>query len=392
MSTLAVPTNVDTRMASGPLTSISNLSEPLVDKKGDTRKQLAMTGVVGVVVYIVASIISSVFIVLCNKEVFQHGFPFPLTMSWIAYVFTWLYYVAMKGSGAWVPQKDEATGKDKSLPMIENIKVALSSISSISFMNLCLLTNTVAIYQICKFATIPCTLGLHYFVFNKVTNWRVLASIVFILGGVGYSSFKGFEAGNLGVKGIIFALLAVVSTSLYRIWQETKQKEFKLGPVDFQATMAGWQAILGLGAAVVTEFIAAEQDNTVIDWLGNAFQEGLTPHMLATLAWMFGVCAAALTVNFTSFGLIGKTGPVAYAVVGHAKTIFTIILGIVMFPQQETPATIRADIVGCAIAFVGVVAYTHFEYCFKNNKPDWVEKNIPSLVSNKVAPAGNAAK
>lgn len=201
-----------------------------------------------------------------------------------------------------------------------------------------------------------------------------------------YSSFKGFEAGNLGPKGIVFAVLAVVSTSVYRIWQETKQKEFKLGPIDFQATMAGWQAVLGLVAAVLTEFIPTEQNRTVVGWLNDTAK--FSPDLGVTMLWMAGVCVAALTVNFTSFGLIGKTGPVAYAVVGHAKTVLTIILGIVMFPSQETAATIRGDIIGCSIALCGVVAYTHFEYCFKNKKPDWVEKNIPSLVSTKtVAPA-----
>jgi len=305
-------------------------------------------------------------------------------MSWIAYVFTWLYYVILKATGAWVPQKRE-DGTQASLPMIENIKVALSSVGSISFMNLCLLTNTVAIYQICKFATIPCTMCLQYFVFKQKTNSRVLVSLVFVLSGVGYSSFKGFEAGNLGPKGIVFALLAVVSTSVYRIWQETKQKEFKLGPVDFQATMAGWQAVLGLGAAVVTEFIPTEQNRTVVGWLNDTAK--FSPDLGATVLWMAGVCVAALTVNFTSFGLIGKTGPVAYAVVGHAKTVLTIFLGIVMFPAQETAASIRGDIIGCSIALCGVIAYTHFEYCFKNKKPDWVEKNMPFLVANKIAVA-----
>jgi len=368
------------RLSSPPTLVSGPLADPLLLRD----QKPAMSGALAIAMYIIASVISSVFIVLCNKEVFQHGFPFPLTMSWIAYVFTWLYYVILKATGAWVPQRRE-DGTQASLPMIENIKVALSSVGSISFMNLCLLTNTVAIYQICKFATIPCTMCLQYFVFKQKTNSRVLASLVFVLSGVGYSSFKGFEAGNLGGKGIVFALLAVVSTSVYRIWQETKQKEFKLGPVDFQATMAGWQAVLGLGAAVVTEFIPTEQNRTVVGWLNDTAK--FSPDLGATVLWMAGVCVAALTVNFTSFGLIGKTGPVAYAVVGHAKTVLTIFLGIVMFPAQETAASIRGDIIGCSIALCGVVAYTHFEYCFKNKKPDWVEKNMPFLVANKVAVA-----
>merc|ERR1712039_78823 len=132
------------------------------------------------------------------------------------------------------------------------------------------------------------------------------------------------------------------------------------------------------------EFSPVEQEKTVMVWFGEL--HGFSPQLLAMIGWMFGVCVFALTVDFTSFGLIGKAGPVAYAVVGHAKTVLTIVVGIVMFPQQETAATIRADIIGCGTALFGVVAYTHFEYCFKNKLPDWVEKNIPSLVKNKVAP------
>merc|ERR1719263_1822358 len=116
---------------------------------------------------------SSVMIVLCNKEVFENGFPFPLTMSWIAYCFTLLYYKVLGWSGAWTKQKD--------MPLIENCKVATASIASISFMNLCLLTNTVAIYQICKFAVIPCTLVIQCMGVLKGgelnTNWKVLLSL-----------------------------------------------------------------------------------------------------------------------------------------------------------------------------------------------------------------------
>merc|ERR1719163_1704186 len=96
--------------------------------KADPGKGQGPSGTFMVVAYIIGSVFSSVLIVLCNKEVFQLGFPFPLTVSCIAYGFTWLYYKVLAASGAWTKQKD--------LPAIENIKVALSSISSISFMNL----------------------------------------------------------------------------------------------------------------------------------------------------------------------------------------------------------------------------------------------------------------
>ena len=32
------------------------------------------------------------------KSVMEHGFPFPLTVSWVAYVFTWLFYIGIKAT------------------------------------------------------------------------------------------------------------------------------------------------------------------------------------------------------------------------------------------------------------------------------------------------------
>merc|ERR1719326_1339341 len=198
----------------------------------------------------------------------EGGFPFPLTVSWVAYVFTWLFYVGIKAGGIWKPDMDES-GNEKNMPAIENIKVAVASIGSISFMNLCLKVNTVAIYQICKFATIPTTLTLQYFVWQKKTNSRILVSLAFLLYGVMYASLKSFDAGKMGVIGVIFAVVAVGSTSVYRIFQETKQKGFGIGPETFQASMAGWQAVLGLVACFIVEGLPVENsaNHTTIEWV-----------------------------------------------------------------------------------------------------------------------------
>merc|ERR1719446_1396359 len=239
------------------------------------------------------------------KSVMEHGFPFPLTVSWVAYVFTWLFYVGIKAAKIWSPEKDEK-GNDKNMPAVENIKVAVASIGSISFMNLCLKVNTVAIYQICKFATIPTTLTLQYFVWGKKTNWRILVSLVFLLGGVIYSSMKSFDAGKMSPLGVVFAVIAVVSTSVYRIFQETKQKEFKIGPETFQASMSGWQAVLGLVACFVVEGLPIENDaqHTTIEWCSHPLKYSPQIHIL--FACMLGVCICALTVNYTSMVLIGQ--------------------------------------------------------------------------------------
>jgi len=369
---------------SGPLANVD--SEPLLNvaeaapaKKVEQSDSQAATQIA---FFCVLSVASSVFIAISMKSVMEHGFLFPLTISWIAYVFTYLFYVGMKAGKVWSPDKDEA-GNDKYLPAIENIKVAVASIGSISFMNLCLKVNTVSIYQICKFATIPTTLVLQYFVWGRKTNWRILVSLSLLLGGVIYSSMKSFDAGKMSPLGIGFAIIAVGSTSVYRIFQETKQKEFKIGPETFQASMSGWQAVLGFVAAFIVEGLPIENDaqHTVIDWLMHPRQ--YTPELGIMLLWLFGVCCAALLVNYTSMVLIGKTGPVAYAVVGNAKTVLTICMGLFMFPGDETAASIRGDIIGCAVGIIGGLFYAYFEYCWKKNVPDFVEAAMPCLVGKK---------
>jgi len=195
---------------------------------------------------------------------------------------------------------------------------------------------------------------------------------------------KSFDAGKMLPQGIAFAVIAVGSTSVYRIFQETKQKEFKIGPETFQASMSGWQAVLGLVACVIVEGLPIENDaqHTVFEWLSHPMR--YSPQLHIMLLWLLGVCVSALLVNYTSMVMIGKLGPVAYAVIGNAKTVFTIILGIMLFPQDENAASIRGDIIGCSVGIVGALFYAYFEFCWKKHLPDFVEKTMPCLVSKKV--------
>jgi len=383
------------RVTLGALPQEMNKTPLLDNQKEEKKSESSEAG--KIVFFCILSVLSSVFIAICMKKVMEMGFPFPLTVSWIAYVFTWLFYKAIRVAGIWKPEQDK-DGNDKNLSAVENIKVSVASIASISFMNLCLKVNTVAIYQICKFATIPTTITLQYFVWAKKTNWRILVSLSLLLGGVIYSSMKSFDAGKMGPLGVAFAVVAVGSTSIYRIFQETKQKEFGIGPETFQASMSGWQAVLGLVACLIVEGLPVENDaaHSNVAWFANPskFSPGVwSMGQGSVLFWMVGVCVAALTVNYTSMVLIGKTGPVAYAVVGNAKTILTIIMGIIMFPNDENAASIRGDIIGCSVGLVGGLFYAYFELCFKKGIPDFVETCMPPLVAVKVSDwkAQNAA-
>ena len=43
-------------------------------------------------------------------------------------------------------------------------------------------------------------------------------------------------------------------------------------------------------------------------------------------------------VNVFAYGIVGKLSPVTYQIVGNAKTILVIVLGILFFPVAEATA------------------------------------------------------
>ena len=90
--------------------------------------------------YAIGNILSSVALVLLNKQVFKGGFNFPMTLTAFHFVFTIAFYEMLRYAGAFSrPSPD--------LPQIEKFKVGLAGFASIGFMNLSLKFNSVGFYQ-----------------------------------------------------------------------------------------------------------------------------------------------------------------------------------------------------------------------------------------------------
>ena len=67
-------------------------------------------------------------------------------------------------------------------------------------------------------------------------------------------------------------------------------------------------------------------------------------------------CLIAIGVNFSTFFVIGRTSPITYQVVGHAKTCLVLIIGFTLF---QSPVTFR-NMGGILISLVGMVAYSYY--------------------------------
>ena len=67
-------------------------------------------------------------------------------------------------------------------------------------------------------------------------------------------------------------------------------------------------------------------------------------------------CLISVSVNFSTFLVIGKTSPVTYQVLGHLKTCLVLAFGYVLL---HDPFNWR-NILGILIALIGMVLYSYF--------------------------------
>ena len=67
-------------------------------------------------------------------------------------------------------------------------------------------------------------------------------------------------------------------------------------------------------------------------------------------------CLISVSVNFSTFLVIGKTSPVTYQVLGHLKTCLVLAFGYVLL---HDPFSWR-NILGILIALIGMVLYSYF--------------------------------
>lgn len=73
-------------------------------------------------------------------------------------------------------------------------------------------------------------------------------------------------------------------------------------------------------------------------------------------------CLISVSVNFSTFLVIGKTSPVTYQVLGHLKTCLVLTFGYVLL---HDPFSWR-NILGILVAVIGMVLYSY--YCTLENQ------------------------
>lgn len=291
------------------------------------RFQLGTIGALGL------SVVSSVSIVICNKALISTlGFTFATTLtSWHLLVTFCSLHVALLMK--WFEHKPFDPRAVMGFGILNG--------TSIGLLNLSLGFNSVGFYQMTKLAIIPCTVLLETLFFRKKFSRRVQLSLAVLIIGVGIATVTDLQ---LNVLGSVLSLLAVVTTCVAQIMTNTIQKKFKVSSTQLLYQSCPYQAL--------TLFVTGPFIDGLLTKL-NVFAFNYTPQVLVFIVLS---CLISVSVNFSTFLVIGKTSPVTYQVLGHLKTCLVLAFGYILL---HDPFSWR-NILGILVAVVGMVLYSYF--------------------------------
>ncbi|KAI3996035.1 hypothetical protein MKX01_007350 [Papaver californicum] len=259
------------------------------------------------------SVVSSVSIVICNKALITSlGFHFATTLtSWHLLVTFCSLHVAL-----WMKLFEH---KPFEVRAVMGFGV-LNGIS-IGLLNLSLGFNSVGFYQMTKLAIIPCTVFFQKIFFQKKFSKSIQFSLSILLLGVGIATVTDPQ---LNILGSVLSLLAVLTTCIAQI------------SCPYQA---------------MTLFITGPFLNALLT-NQNVFAFTYTPQVLVFIVLS---CLISVSVNFSTFLVIGKTSPVTYQVLGHLKTCLVLGFGYILL---RDPLRWR-NITGILVALVGMLLYSY---------------------------------
>ncbi|KAL7214641.1 hypothetical protein ACSBR1_026935 [Camellia fascicularis] len=303
------------------------------------------------------SVVSSVSIVICNKALITTlGFNFATTLtSWHLLVTFCSLHIAL-----WMKFFEH-----KPFDRTAVIGFGVLNGISIGLLNLSLGFNSIGFYQMTKLAIIPCTVFLESLFLAKKFSRGIQMSLVILLLGVGIATVTDLQ---LNVLGSILSLLAVVTTCVAQIMTNTIQKKFMVSSTQLLYQSCPYQAMT---LFIVGPFLDRLLTNQ------NVFAFKYTSQVLVFIVLS---CLISVSVNFSTFLVIGKTSPVTYQVLGHLKTCLVLAFGYVLL---HDPFSWR-NIFGIVVAMVGMVLYSY--YCILESQ----QKGSEALAQKSQAKEGES--
>jgi solute carrier family 35 protein E3 len=290
--------------------------------------------------WIIGSISSSTAIIMMNKYVMRnYHFNSPTFLTAYHFLMTWVVLELM----CCMKLFERAT----TFPMYDRCVLAVLTVAGVVFMNFNLKTNSVGFYQLSKLLCIPAIVAYNFLFEDKSTPILTLGSLFVLLVGISLFTINDIEVRLLGA---IIAAIAVIFVAIAQTKMGSVQKSFAISGPTAQHASALIQFVITVVSACLLE---THGPNSLI------------AHSFARIELVVVILSGfvSVSVNVCGFGLIGKTSPVTYQVVGHCKTILIFVFGLILFPadEGETRGQFVRKIIGLVISMAGVIAYTVLE-------------------------------
>jgi solute carrier family 35 protein E3 len=174
-------------------------------------------------------------------------------------------------------------------------------------------------------------------------------SLMVLLLGVSIASVTDLQ---LNFLGSVIAVLALITTCISQILTNTIQKRLKVSSTQLLYQSSPYQAaVLFITGPFVDKMLTHR----------SVFAFNYTVQVLVFITLS---CLIAVSVNFSTFLVIGTTSPVTYQVLGHLKTCLILSFGYVLL---QDPFTAR-NILGILIAVFGMGLYSYFSVQESRNK------------------------
>ncbi|KAF0902072.1 hypothetical protein E2562_012853 [Oryza meyeriana var. granulata] len=279
------------------------------------------------------SVASSVAIVICNKALISTlGFPFATTLT------SW--HLMMTFCTLHVAQRLHFF-EPKAIDGQTVILFGLLNGTSIGLLNLSLGFNSIGFYQMTKLAIIPFTVLLETIFLKKRFSDSIKLSLLVLLLGVGIASVTDLK---LNLLGSILSGLAIATTCVGQILTNTIQKRLKVSSTQLLYQSAPYQAAILFATGPFVDQLLTNH---------SVFAHKYTTPVLGFIMLS---CLIAVSVNFSTFLVIGTTSPVTYQVLGHLKTCLVLSFGYILL---HDPFNAR-NILGILIAIFGMALYSYF--------------------------------
>lgn len=284
-----------------------------------------------VALYVIFNIVSVVGVVAVNKMLYkQYDLRQPTCLMTFHFLCTWLFVLAAKRM-RWFTEKRIDVG--------HYMRLGLAQCCSVVFVNLSLMHNSIGMYQVLKFSNVLMMCWIEYTWKAKLYSLQVYLSLGALVLGVTAATVTDVE---LRWVGFTYGMLGCLSTAVYQILNKSIQQDLDVSPLQILEFEQPFTALFAAMFALATEDVA---HLAKLDYGDNTF---------VALVLISGVFAFG--VNVTCYLIIGKTTPITYAVVGHSKTIFILLFGILWMNDAWT----WKSGTGLVVAFAAIVAYTHY--------------------------------